>query len=124
MADSERTQPVPLALEALIKGLAELPAVLGPAVRPAVAAVEADLREAMAARDRGDIASSLRRIEQAMARIVELADRVDPMEAHLMRAVAHQVGQALAIGDTATARQQADTMLARSGGIPTDAKRS
>ena len=116
------TEAVPVALEAVVGRLRELEVVLGPHAAPAVAAVSAALVEAMAARDRGDIAGSIRRIGSAMDRLTTLADGLDPQEGAVMRLVAQGFRDALLRGDTAQAKQEAAAMFARSGAVTADKK--
>lgn len=114
MADENLTT-IPVALEQLIKGLGELETVLGAAAKPVVAAVQARLSEAMAARDRGDPVAAMRAIGEAMDQLAALADRLDPHEAVLMRAVSGHFRTALLRGDAPEAKQGLDVMLERSG---------
>jgi len=106
---------VPIALEQVISGLSELEVVLGEPARAVLPAVQASLIEAAAARDRGDPVASLRLIGQAMDRLAALADRLDPREAVLMRAVSERFRTALLRGDLPEARQDMDIMFERSG---------
>src|SRR5213596_2923962 len=92
----------PEALEALFSRLGELKIVLGPAAAPGVDQVEADLRSALAARHRGDVAAAVERIGTAMDRLAALAGAGDPAEAAMMRSLAAHFRQALvrgALGD-------------------------
>lgn len=107
--------PIPLGIDAVVSRLGELEVVFGPEARAVIEAVRATLLEALAARERGDGATSIARIGQAMDRLAGLADRMDPAEAALMRAVAEQFRGALLRQDTAQARQKADVMFERSG---------
>jgi hypothetical protein len=112
---NEHRPPVPIAIEQLVEALAELPNVLGGAAREAIPAVQAHLLEAMAARDRGDPAATLEAMGAAMERLAALADRLDPAEAALMRAVAANFRSALLRGDVPQAKQGMDVMFERSG---------
>lgn len=107
--------PIPLAIDAVVSRLGELEVVFGPQAQPVIQAVRATLLEAMAARERGDGATSIARIGQAMDRLAGLAAHMDPAEAVLMRTVAEQFRAALLRQDTAQARQTADVMFERSG---------
>ena len=100
-ADHSHAETVPVALESVIGGLKELEVVLGVQAAPAVAAVQMALIEAMAARDRGDIVDSIRRIGGAMDRLTALADSLDHEEATMMRMVAQGFRNALLRGDEA-----------------------
>src|SRR4029450_13004594 len=68
MADEHRPS-VPIVLEDLIAGLDELERLFGDAARSVVPAVQARLREAMAARDRGDPAAAMQAIPPGMGRL-------------------------------------------------------
>ena len=116
MAD-DYLSPIPIALEQLIEGLGELTTVLGAVAEPVIATVQARLAEAMAARDRGDPVATMRAIGEAMDQLAALADRLDPNEAALMRAVSAQFRSALLRGSTPEAKQGLDVMLERSGAI-------
>jgi hypothetical protein len=114
MADEHRPA-VPNAIEDVIEGLAELGNVLGEAARDAVAVVRAKLTDAMAARDRGDPVATMRAIGEAMERLARVADRLDPQEAVLMRAIAGNFQKALLRGDLSQAKQDLGVMFDRSG---------
>ena len=107
----------PEALEALFSRLGELKIVLGPAAAPGVDQVEADLRSALAARHRGDVAAAVERIGTAMDRLAALAGAGDPAEAAMMRALAAHFRQALVRGALGDAREAADVMRERSGSV-------
>ncbi|HVO24687.1 MAG TPA: hypothetical protein VMW56_13765 [Candidatus Margulisiibacteriota bacterium] len=109
-------EAVPTAIESVVARLGDLEAVLGPAAAPVVDAVRTGLIAAMAARDRGDMPAAIAQIGAAMDRLSALADGLDPGEATLMRALAHNFRAALLRGDAAQAQQSATTMLERSGG--------
>ncbi len=108
-------EAVPTAIESVVARLGDLETVLGPAVRPVVDAVRTGLIAAMAARDRGDMPAAIVQIGGAMDRLSALADDLDPAEATLMRALAQNFRAALLRGDAAQAKQDAATMLERSG---------
>lgn len=113
---AEQHRPVvPIALEQVLDSLEELRTVLGAAARAAVPEVQTYLTRAMAARDRGDPVEALRLIGRAMTRLAALAERLDPGEAALMRAVAERFQAALLRGDLPEAKQDMDVMLERSG---------
>lgn len=114
MADDHRPS-VPAALEQLVAGLNELEQLFGDAARAVIPAVQARLREAMAARDRGDPVATMQAIGAAMEQLAQLADRLDPQDAMLMRAVAERFGGAVLGGDVPTAKQDLDVMFERSG---------
>jgi hypothetical protein len=112
---NEHRPSVPLALEQVVEGLGELRTVLGEQAAPVIDAVQMRLIEAMAARDRGDPAAALGALGQAMDQLAGLADRLDPAEAALMRAVSTQFRAALLLGSVPEAKQGLDVMFERSG---------
>jgi hypothetical protein len=112
---NEEGSIIPAALEQLIGGLGELATALGETARPAIAAVQVRLGEAIAARDRGDPPAAMRAIGEAMETLAALADRLDPHEAALMRAVSSHFRSALLRGDVPEAKQRLDVMFERSG---------
>ena len=85
----------PEALEAFFTRVGELKVVLGPRAAAGVDGLEALIQEGLAARDRGDRATALRRIVQAMERLAELAGASDAAEAPMLRAMAQQFAAAL-----------------------------
>jgi len=101
----------------VVTGLEELEAVLGKDIAPAVAGIRTMLIAAMAARDRGDAPGAVIQIGQAMDRLTMLADRLDPAEGALMRALAERFRTALLRGDTAQARQSAAVMFEKTGAL-------
>lgn len=112
----EKHEPqIPEALEGVVLRLGELERVFGPAVRSVIEAVRADLIAAMAARDRGDAPGAVRAIGSAMGRLSDVAEKLDPADASLMRHLAAVFRTALLQGDAAAARASADAMLDRSG---------
>jgi hypothetical protein len=108
---------IPADLETVVTRLRELEVVLGKEVGPAIAEVHSTLIAAMAARDRGDVAGAIAQIGQGMDRLAALADRLDPAEATLMRALAQTFRQALLRGDEAAAKQSTAVMLEKSGAV-------
>src|SRR5437867_2983003 len=111
-----------LHLDAIADALGELKVVLGPAAAPGVDQVEADLRAALAARERGDAPAAVERIGAAMDRLAALASAGDPAEGAMMRALAAHFRQALVRGAVGEAREAADIMRERSGSILTPKK--
>lgn len=106
---------IPMGIETVVSRLGELAVMFGPDATDAIASVRTRLIGAMAARDRGDGAGVVAGIGQAMDTLVELADRLDPAEAVLMRTVAEQFRAALLRRDTGRAREKADVMFDRAG---------
>jgi hypothetical protein len=105
----------PTGLEALLAGLGELAPLFGAAGRAVIPALQARLSEAMAARDRGDPVEVMQAIGAAMEQLAGLADRLDPQDAMLMRAVAERFRAALVSGDLSEAKRDLATMFERSG---------
>jgi hypothetical protein len=114
MPDEHRPD-LPTGIEELLAGLAQLEQVFGEAARTVIPVVEQRLREAVAARDRGDPIETMRAIGSAMEELARLADRLDPQDAMLMRAVAQRFQGALLRGDLPEAKQGADVMFEQSG---------
>lgn len=113
---ADRHDPiVPVTLEQVIPALSELESVFGQPAREVIPVVQARLREAMAARDRGDPVNVMRLLGQAMAALAALADRLDPQEAELMRVVADRFRTALLRGDVPEAKHDLAIMFERSG---------
>jgi hypothetical protein len=124
MVDDERDDPAPPhshliefpeALEAFFSRIGELKVILGPRAAGGVDRLEALMREGLAARDRGDSATALSRISQAMSRLAELAGESDAAEAPMLRAMAEQFATALRRGSLGDARAAAEVMRERSG---------
>ncbi|MBI4514882.1 MAG: hypothetical protein HY699_03580 [Deltaproteobacteria bacterium] len=116
---SEEHQPTtPTAIEQVVATLEELAVVFGEPARAVIPVVRARLIEAMAARDRGDRATAIARISEAMHQLAGLADRLDPAEAVLMRALAQSFRSAMTCGDQASAEQAAAVMFEQSGARP------
>lgn len=101
----------------LVTRLGELEVVLGSAVGPELAAIRGTLVAALAARDRGDTPQAIVLIGTAMDRLSALADRLDPAEAVLMRALSATFRTALLRGDAAQVKQTTAVMFERSGAI-------
>lgn len=126
-ADADAPKPAPHshliafpeALEVLFSRLGELKIVLGLTAAPGVDEVERLLREALAARERGDMPATVQRIGQAMDRLAALASGADPAEGVLMRAVAERFRQALLQGALGEAKETAEVMRERSGSVLT-----
>jgi len=124
MADDERDDAAPPhshliefpeALEAFFSRIGELKVILGPRAAGGVDGLEALIREGLAARDRGDPATAMMRIAQAMSRLAELAGESDAAEAPMLRAMAEQFATALRRGSLGDAKAAAEEMRERSG---------
>jgi hypothetical protein len=114
MTDDDRST-VAGGLEDLIAGLGDLEQLFGEAARLVIPTVQARLTEALAARDRGDPVATMRAIGAAMEQLAQLADRLDPRDAMLMRAVAERFQGALLRGNVSAAKQDLDVMFEHSG---------
>jgi len=99
----------------LIDRLGELEVVIGPQARPAVAEVRNLLREAAAARQRGDVPGALGIISAAMQRLAALAGGVDGEEGAMMRAISASFAQSLGAGDKGGAKRALETMRIKAG---------
>lgn len=108
-------EQVPEPLEAFLGRLGELRVIFGDAGAATVAAVEDDLRRAVAARDRGAQQESLALISRGMERLARLADTLDPRAGMAMRQVIGQFRAALTQGREGEARRAADVMRQMSG---------
>jgi len=115
MTDDPHRPTGPARIEDLIAGLGELEQVFGAEARLLLPVIQARLREAAAARDRGDPVATMRAIGAAMEELARLADRLDARDAMLMRAVAQRFQTALLRGDVPEAKQDLDIMFERSG---------
>ena len=125
MADDDRDQAPPAphshliafpeALEAFFTRVGELKVVLGPRAAAGVDGLEVLIQEGLAARDRGDPVTAVRRIVQAMECLADLAGASDAVEAPMLRAMAQQFAAALGRGALGDAKTAAETMRERSG---------
>ncbi|HUI26930.1 MAG TPA: hypothetical protein VL403_12670 [Candidatus Kryptonia bacterium] len=111
----EHQPAIPIAIEQVIARLSELEIVVGAAGRSVMPVIRARLTEAMAARDRGDPPAAIAKVGEAMDQLAALADRLDPAEAMLMRALSQRFRSALLRGDQMSAQHAADTMFEKSG---------
>lgn len=112
----------PEALEVFFARMHELKLLLDPREAPNVGQIETLLREALAARGRGDVPTAVARIGHAMDRLAALASTGDPAEGAMMRAMAEQFRQALVRGAVGDAKEAAETMRERSGSTVTPRK--
>jgi len=99
----------------LADGLRELEVVIGEKARPVVAQVREELREAVASRERGDMAATLEKIQRAMERLANLGSQLDPAEGAMMREVARIFMQSLNIGEKGAAKEIVNTMRHKAG---------
>jgi hypothetical protein len=113
----EHEPEIPTDLGMVVMRLRELEVVLGEEAGPVIAEVRSALIAAMAARDRGDIPGAIAQIGKGMARLASFADRLDPNEAVLMRALAQTFPAALLRGDETTVKQSTAAMFEKSGAV-------
>ncbi|HVN29593.1 MAG TPA: hypothetical protein VMT64_13940 [Candidatus Binataceae bacterium] len=99
----------------LADGLRELEVVIGDKARPVVAQVREELREAIANRERGDMAGTLEKIRHAMERLANLGSQLDPAEGAMMREVSRIFMQSLNIGEKGAAKEIVNTMRHKAG---------
>jgi hypothetical protein len=99
----------------LTENLRELEVVIGEKARPVVAEVRAGLTEALALRERGDVAAAVDSIRRAMERLAMLAAELDADEGLLMRAIAARFTDALNVGRKGAAKQAVNLMRHKAG---------
>ncbi len=96
-------------------GLRELEVVIGEKARPVVAQVREELREAVASRERGDMAGTLEKIQRAMERLANLGSEVDPAEGAMMREIAQIFMRSLNFGEKGAAKDVVNVMRHKAG---------
>lgn len=99
----------------LADGLRELEVVIGDKARPTVAQVREELREAIASRERGDMAGTLEQIQRAMERLANLGSQLDPAEGAMMREISRIFMQSLNIGEKGAAKDVVNVMRHKAG---------
>src|SRR5579862_4600516 len=99
----------------LADGLRELEVVIGERARPVVAQVRGELQEAIASRERGDMAGTLEKIQRAMDRLANLGSELDPAEGAMMREIAHIFLQSLNLGRKGAAKDVVNVMRHKAG---------
>ncbi len=99
----------------LTENLRELEVVIGEKARPVVAEVRAGLADALASRERGDIAEALVAIRRAMERLAGLASELDPNEGLLMKTIAARFTDALNVGRKGAAKEAVNLMRHKAG---------
>ncbi len=95
--------------------LRELEVTMGPAAQPVIAEIRTRLVEALALRDKGDVAAGITTIRQAMEQLAALAGTLDPAEGALMNAIAQRFASALSQDDRGTAKESVNFMRHRAG---------
>jgi len=104
----------------LAQNLGELEIVIGESARPAIAGVREGLRDAMACRERGDMAGSIAAIRVAMERLANLGSTLDPEEGAMMRFIAERFTAALGAGQKGDAKTTVDMMRRKAGDTKDD----
>ena len=99
----------------LAENLGELEVVIGPRARPVVAEVRAGLHDAIACRERGDMAAAIDAIKRAMDRLAALGSQLDPAEGAMMKAIAQHFSQALTAGMKSEAKAAVNVMKNKAG---------
>lgn len=107
----------------LADGLRELEVVIGEKAQPVVAQVQEELREAVASRERGDMAGTLEKIQRAMERLANLGAELDPAEGAMMREISRIFMQSLNFGEKGAAKDVVNVMR-RKAGDPKDDDRT
>jgi hypothetical protein len=104
----------------LVQNLGELEIVIGERARPAIAGARESLRDALACRERGDMAGSIAAIRVAMERLAALGATLDPEEGALMRLIAERFSAALGSGQKGEAKASVDLMRRKAGDTKDD----
>ena len=104
----------------LAQNLGELEVVIGDRARPAIAGAREGLRDALACRERGDMAGSIEAIRIAMERLAALGSALDPEEGTLMRLIAERFTAALGTGRKGSAKASVDLMRRKAGDTKDD----
>ena len=104
----------------LAQNLGELEVVIGERARPAIAGAREGLRDALACRERGDMAGSIAAIRIAMERLAALGATLDPQEGALMRLIAERFTAALGTGQKGDAKSSVDLMRRKAGDAKDD----
>jgi hypothetical protein len=107
----------------LAQNLGELEIVIGERARPAIAGVREGLRDALACRERGDMAGSIAAIRVAMERLANLGSTLDPEEGAMMRFIADRFTEALGAGHKGDAKTSVDLMRRKAGDTNDDDKK-
>jgi hypothetical protein len=105
----------------LAQNLGELEIVIGERARPAIAGAREALRDALACRERGDMAGSLAAIRLAMERLAALGSTLDQKEGAMMRLIADRFATALGAGHKDDAKTSVDLMRRKAGDTKDDA---
>ena len=104
----------------LAQNLGELEIVIGERARPAIAGVRERLRDALACRERGDMAGSIAAIRLAMAQLAALGSTLDPAEGAVMQTIAERFANAIGAGHKGDAKTSVDMMRRKAGDTKDD----
>jgi hypothetical protein len=104
----------------LEQNLGELEVVIGERAKPAIAGAREGLRDALACRERGDMAGSIAAIRIAMQRLAALGAALDPEEGAMMRMIAERFTAALDTGQKGEAKASVDLMRRKAGDTKDD----
>jgi hypothetical protein len=124
MAEHSHLIDFPEALEAFFSRVGELRHALGPKGAERIGAIEAVIAEGLAARDRGDRATALARIVEAMRQLADAAADSGTPEAMMIRAMADRFRAAVSHADVSSAKDAAEVMRVQSGSTVHPKKRS
>ncbi|MFZ2062093.1 MAG: hypothetical protein WAU82_13855 [Candidatus Binatus sp.] len=114
------SNPADDAFTKLAQNLGELEIVIGERARPAIAGVRERLRDALACRERGDMAGSIAAIRLAMSQLAALGSTLDPEEGAVMRTIAERFANALGAGQKGDAKSSVDVMRRKAGDTKDD----
>ncbi len=115
MADHSHLIDFPEALDAFFARVGELKLALGPKGSADVGYIETLIAEGLAARERGDHATAIARIVQAMQRLAELASESGAPDGPMLRVMAERFRQAIGQTDLSQAKEAAEVMREQSG---------
>jgi hypothetical protein len=107
----------------LAQSLGELEIVIGERARPTIVEVRAGLRDAMAARERGDMPGAISAIRRAMEKLAALGSVLDSSEGAMMRFIAERFTEALGAGNKGDAKTVVDVMRHKAGDTKDDDKK-
>jgi|SRR6516164_1801991 hypothetical protein len=107
----------------LVESLKELELIIGGQARTVVENVRDSLLQAVAARDRGDLAGAIEQIRAAMERLAALSGSLDAQEGFIMREITARFVAALGSGDRSTAKETLN-IIRHKAGDPKDEDRN
>ena len=99
----------------LVESLKELELIIGGQARTVVENVRDSLLQAVAARDRGDLAGAIEQIRAAMERLAALSGSLDAQEGFIMREITARFVAALGSGDRSTAKETLNNIRHKAG---------